>query len=392
MEDPQDELNQLNRKIASGTATPAEIERLVRWLVALDIQRRTLSAEELTEEQALSKTALRNRLIAEEPSSTQEIKELKWWASAWTKAAAILLVVGSISMALLHSGSDPTSNIHAKNISPGSQKASLTLADGSVVSLSEVAVGTTVALQGGIRVEKNKEGDIVYHANAEHQPVSGAQNTVSTPKGGHFKVTLPDGSIAWLNAASSIRYPLQFAANERRISMTGEVYFEIAKKELTDQLGRKRKLPFYVETNRQEIQVLGTHFNVNAYTDEPYTATTLTEGSVKVTALESGETALLKPGQQAQLAKGIAINNVDTEQFIAWINGDFVFRGEELQGVLRKVARWYDVEFDCPQDLAKLRFNGMVSRSQPLSTIIETLQSTKKIKVTLKERRIIVTD
>jgi len=292
----------------------------------------------------------------------------------------------------LHSGSGPTSNIHAKNISPGSQKASLTLADGSVVSLSEVAVGTTVALQGGIRVEKNKEGDIVYHANADHQPVSGAQNTVSTPKGGHFKVTLPDGSIAWLNAASSIRYPLQFAANERRISMTGEVYFEIAKKELTDQLGRKRKLPFYVETNQQEIQVLGTHFNVNAYTDEPYTATTLTEGSVKVTALESGETALLKPGQQAQLAKGIAINNVDTEQFIAWINGDFVFRGEELQGVLRKVARWYDVEFDCPQDLAKLRFNGMVSRSQPLSTIIETLQSTKKIKVILKERRIIVTD
>lgn len=388
MEDQQDELNQLHQKVITGVATLAEKQQLVDWLARLNVDRPELSLEELNEEEQQSRIALKTQLNFSE----QQVQINKWWLSGWARVAAVLLMVGSVSFFLWQSKPGLNAEQHAKTIMPGSEKALLTLADGSVVSLSDVTVGTTLALQGGTRVQKTNEGNIVYHAGAAAGPPAVAQNTVTTPKGGHFKVTLPDGSTAWLNAASSISYPLQFAANERRIKMTGEVYFEIAKKEITDHLGQKKRLPFYVTTDRQEIQVLGTHFNVNAYTDEPFTATTLTEGSVKVTVLKTKHSVLLKPGQQAKLAKNIAVEEVETDLFVAWTSGDFIFRGEQLDGVLRKIARWYDVEFDCPEDLAQLRFNGMVSRSQPLSTIIETLQSTKRIKVTLKERRIIVTD
>ena len=388
MEDQQDELNQLHQKVITGLATPAEKKQLVDWLARLNIERPELSLDELGEEELQSRKALRTQLNFSE----QQVQINKWWTSGWARIAAILLAVASVSLLLWQSKSTINGEQHAETVVPGSEKALLTLADGKVVSLSDVTIGTTLALQGGVKVEKTNEGNIVYHANADASSSATAHNTVTTPKGGHFKVTLPDGSMAWLNAASSISYPLQFAANERRIKMTGEVYFEIAHREITDHLGKKKRLPFYVTTDEQEIQVLGTHFNVNAYADEPFTATTLTEGSVKVTVLKTKHSVMLKPGQQAKLAKNIAVEDVETDQFLAWTSGDFIFRGEQLDGVLRKIARWYDVEFDCPEDLAQLRFNGMVSRSQPLSTIIETLQSTKRIKVTLKERRIIVTD
>lgn len=388
MEDQQDELNQLHQKIITGLATPTEKKQLVDWLAKLNVERLELSLDELSEQELQSRKALSKQLNFSE----QQVQINKWWTSGWARVAAVLLVVGSVSFFLLQSKSGLNEGQYAKTVVPGSEKALLTLADGKVVSLSDVTVGTTLALQGGVRVEKTNEGNIVYHANTNAGSSATAHNTVTTPKGGHFKVTLPDGSIAWLNAASSISYPLQFAANERRIKMTGEVYFEIAHKESPARFGKKKRLPFYVTTDEQEIQVLGTHFNVNAYNDEPFTATTLTEGSVKITVLKTKQSVLLKPGQQAKLAKNIAVEDVETDQFLAWISGDFIFRGEQLDGVLRKIARWYDVEFDCPENLAQLRFNGMVSRSQPLSTIIETLQSTKRIKVTLKERRIIVTD
>ncbi|MNT25034.1 fec operon regulator FecR [compost metagenome] len=170
--------------------------------------------------------------------------------------------------------------------------------------------------------------------------------------------------------------------------MTGEVYFEI--KKLVRPEG-KGNIPFFVETDKQEIQVLGTHFNVNAYGDENTVRTTLVEGSVNVRC-NSGQSVLLKPGQQAVLTGTLEVREADIQQQLAWVNGDFIFRGETLENVLRQVSRWYDVDVECPAHIGQLRFNGMVSRSQPISSIIKMIQSTKKAKVTLNERRFVVTE
>lgn len=307
-------------------------------------------------------------------------------------AAAIVLVMGSSLLIWKIVGLNPKKEQlvkHMVKIEPGSDKALLALADGKMITLSDIAVGTTMELENGVLVEKKSDGDLVYHTANIKTASQTAYNTVITPNGGQYRVTLPDGSKAFLNAGSSLKYPLSFANNERRVKMTGEVYFEIAKRTFSNGSGKKGHLPFYVETNKQEIQVLGTHFNVNAYPDETHIVTTLAEGSVRVKT-ENGNSVILKPGEQALVAEDISVRKVDVAVSLAWTNGDFVFKGETLQSVLRKVARWYDVETECPPELANLRFSGMISRSQSLSTIIDMLQITNKVKVTLTGRRLIV--
>lgn len=274
-----------------------------------------------------------------------------------------------------------------EQVRPGSDQATLTLANGKVVSLSEATEGE-IAHQSGVQIEKTADGNIVYSVKKD-QEVTTAFNTVATPRGGQYQVVLPDGSKAWLNASSSLSFPVQFKTNERRVKMTGEVYFEIAKLENKDRSGR---VPFFVETEDQTIQVLGTQFNVNAYVDEPYTRTTLVEGSVRIEATNSSNSVLLKPGQQAVLKSQFAVNDIAVQKIIAWKSGDFVFQEESLDNILRQVARWYDVDVECSEDLGKLRFNGMVSRSKPLSTLINIIQSTEKVHIQIQGRRLIVTD
>lgn len=270
-----------------------------------------------------------------------------------------------------------------KDILPGENKALLTLADGSVISLKDARNGT-VATQNGVLIEKDDVGNIRYIADGKPDAGALEMNTIATPKGGQYRITLPDGSIAMLNAASSLSYPVHFDEKERRVKMTGEVYFEIAK--VTD--NRKKRIPFFVDTDRQSIQVLGTHFNVNAY--ENALRTTLVEGSVKIEA-HNGKSTFLKPGEQAILAKELKVQEVDIKEELAWIHGDFIFRSETLESVFGQLERWYDIEVEYPPEIGKLRFNGMISRSQPLSSIVKMIQSTKKANVTIKERRIIVT-
>lgn len=311
--------------------------------------------------------------------------------SPWLKIAASLLLICSISYLILRQSLLPKSDHNKQSIViPGEDKALLTLADGSTISLDEVAVGT-LALEGGVRVEKTKNGQLIYSASGSEIQNQTASNTISTPKGGQYRLILPDGSKAWLNASSSLHYPIHFENNERRVKMTGEVYFEIAKLEKRLH-GRTERIPFYVETADQEIQVLGTHFNVNSYPDEPGIVTTLLEGSVRITSSLNGETVLLRPGQQSFLDKHLVVSAADVEQQVAWTAGDFIFKSESLASILRKVSRWYDVDIVCPPHLGKLKFDGIVSRSQPLTSIMDMVEITGKAKVKLTERRIIVTD
>ncbi|MEI2271528.1 DUF4974 domain-containing protein [Sphingobacterium sp. ML3W] len=310
--------------------------------------------------------------------------------TVWFKIAAAVIVVGTVSLFLFRQqASKETIEIVQHIGSPGQDAALLTLKDGSVISLTDIRNGSVVALQGGVEIQKSKNGELVYKAVEQGGAATAAVNKITTNRGNQYQVILPDGSKAFLNANSTLTYPLKFANDARSVRMTGEVYFEVAK---MDRGTDGKRIPFYVETAEQKIEVLGTHFNVNAYQDEPYTTTTLLEGSVRVTSLKMNESVLLKPGQKALLSERLRIDDADISQDVAWIAGDFVFKGEELGSLLRKISRWYNVDVECPQRLNKLKFDGMVSRSQPLSTIMDMLQTTGKVKLTLNGRRLIVID
>lgn len=199
--------------------------------------------------------------------------------------------------------------------------------------------------------------------------------------GGQYKLTLPDGSKVWLNAASSLKYPVVFIGNERKVEITGEAYFEIAKDE---------SKPFKVLLNNMEIQVLGTHFNVNGYTDEEMIKTTLLEGKVKV--LASGQTKYLLPGQQAQLKSSgnIAVTNeVNLEETVAWKDGNFQFENSDIKAVMRQLARWYDVDVSYKGNINK-HFIGSISRNVKLSQVLSMLQQTGEIKFKIEGKNLIV--
>ncbi|MDR2283912.1 MAG: FecR domain-containing protein [Sphingobacterium sp.] len=310
----------------------------------------------------------------------------------WIRYAAVfvgILLLGTGALLITNNEEQNQNNLAdaVKGTTIDAGQATLTLADGSVVALANLKQGT-IALENGVQIEKAEDGSIVYSVKDNGTSYL-ANNTISTPRGAQHQITLPDGSRVWLNAQSSLTYPIRFKAEERRVKMTGEVYFEIAKLQKQDKSGR---VPFFVETANQEIQVLGTEFNVNAYTDEPAIRTTLIEGSVRIAANNGVDNVLLKPGQQALLTEGFIVKTCAVQQEIAWKNGDFVFQGESLDNILRQLSRWYDVEIQCPSHLGNLRFNGMVARSKPLSTVIEIIQSTNKVNIKLEGRRLIVTD
>ncbi|WP_454881476.1 FecR family protein [Sphingobacterium detergens] len=310
--------------------------------------------------------------------------------TVWFKIAAAVLAVGTVSLFLFQQQAPKETIEIVQHIgSPGQDAALLTLKDGSVISLTDIRNGSVVALQGGVEIQKSKNGELVYKAVEQDGAAAAAVNKITTNRGNQYQVILPDGSKAFLNANSTLTYPLKFANDARSVRMTGEIYFEVAK---MDRGTDGKRIPFYVETAEQKIEVLGTHFNVNAYQDEPYTTTTLLEGSVRVTSLKMNESVLLKPGQRALLSERLRVDDTDISQDVAWIAGDFVFKGEELGSLLRKISRWYNVDVECPQRLEKLKFDGMVSRSQPLSTIIDMLEITGKVKIKINGRRLIVID
>ena len=350
--------------------------------------------EDLQGRQASWEGKISSRISAAIVSDFDEAERLqRRGMRVWMRYAAV--VVGFLTLAtgalfMLRNKEDESRVGLAQvlpQVSAGSDQAMLTLADGSTILLSEVEHGE-IAQQAGVHIEKTADGSILYRG--ENNVVAEASiNTVATPRGGQFQVTLPDGSKAWLNAASTLSYPVRFAAGERRVKMTGEVYFEVAKQTMKHSAGR---VPFFVETDKQTIQVLGTQFNVNAYADEPSVRTTLVEGSVRIEGAGSAGSVLLKPGQQAVLTDAFRVSTVATDKEIAWTSGDFIFQGEALDQILLELSRWYDVEVSCPEHLKTMRFNGMVSRKKPLATIIAIIESTNKVHMVLEGRRLIVTN
>ena len=271
-----------------------------------------------------------------------------------------------------------------KDIPPGINNAVLTLDNGTTIVLDSAADGALVQ-QGGIKVLKIN-GQIAYDKAANANPQAApTYNTITTARGNQYQVILADGSKIWLNAASSIRFPSYFTGNERKVEITGEAYFEVAK---------DAAKPFRVEFSNQsgekgEIEVLGTHFNVNAYPEEEDIKTTLLEGSVKIK--RGSNVLMLAPGQQAKVTSADIMlkNDVVLSQVVAWKDGFFVFNNSDIKIIMRQVARWYDVEVEFEGKIPSEGFTGKVSRNVPLSKFIKVLEL-NDVNVKTEGRKIII--
>jgi len=305
-------------------------------------------------------------------------------------AASLLVVMGLAVFLTKNSGEAQNHFVIAKgkDIAPGKNIALLTLSNGRKIDLTQMVNGQMLK-EDGLEIIKTADGQLIYKVASDSKGHSGF-NTVSTPAGGQYTIILPDGSTVWLNAGSSLTYPTKFASNERNVTLTGEGYFEIKHIE-----GKNGRLPFSVSVKKnadeyEKVQVLGTHFNINAYLDEPAIKTTLLQGSVRVDGVK-GQTALMKPGQQAEVYKGkIQLRNADTEEAVAWKNGEFIFR-EDLQSAMRKIARWYDVEVVYDESAPKqLMLGGWMSRATNISEVLNHIQLTGKVHFKLEGRRITV--
>jgi ferric-dicitrate binding protein FerR (iron transport regulator) len=261
-------------------------------------------------------------------------------------------------------------------------KAILTLSDGSTISL-ETAEKGKLTQEGNTEISKPIEGQLLYNSLNE-KPTEVVFNSIVTPRGGQYQLTLSDGSKVWLNAASSLRFPASFTGKERKVALTGEAYFEVAK---------NASMPFKVSVpGKAEVEVLGTHFNVNAYSDEAAMNTTLLEGSVKVIVPATRESRIIVPGEQAQLHGDGQINvdkNANMERAMAWKNGTFNFSNEDFEMVFRQLSRWYDVDVVIKGQLPKRHFTGEIPRSLELPEVLKLLEK-NNVSCKLEGKKLIV--
>jgi len=387
-------------KFAVGTNTEAEHQQFIEWLKTAPVT----DVKAILEEYNIN--------ISGNPSSAGEVdlnlvshieaaldqyepgkerkymkgKIISWRVFCRIAAAASLIIFISGTAAWFalrttkHNTIAKAAPQQLKNeAAPGGNKAILTLSDGSTIILDDAKNGK-VAQQGGTQIAKLANGQLVYNA-LDNKPVKVVFNTLTTPRGGQFKLTLPDGSKVWLNAASSIKYPTAFIGNERKVEISGEAYFEIA---------HNAAMPFKVSVNGMEVKVLGTHFNINAYNDESSVKTSLLEGSIRLT--KGSTVTTLSPGQQAQLKNDgniKVINNVDMDQVVAWKNGYFSFNRSDLQTVMRQLARWYDVEINYEGKIPERQFGGKIDRNSNLSEVLKILEESK-VHFRIEEKKIIV--
>jgi ferric-dicitrate binding protein FerR (iron transport regulator) len=288
---------------------------------------------------------------------------LRWWAAA---AIFILFVTGSYFLFFNNKSkqeeivnTEPAKDVKA----PETNRAMITLADGQTVFLDS-AMNGQLAVQGNIKLVKLGNGQIAYQTASGEIIKELQYNTLNNPRGSKvIDMQLSDGSHVWLNAGSSVTFPIAFVGNERKVSVTGEAYFEIS---------HDKTKPFIVSANNKaDVTVLGTHFNVNAYDDEATLKVTLLEGSISV------NNTIIKPGQQAQVSSDIkVVNNVDLAEVMAWKNGNFKFTRTDLKVIMREIGRWYDVEVSYEGNIPVQLYNVGVPRTANVSEVLRGLEFT----------------
>lgn len=364
-----EEAKQLLIKYNAGLCTAAEKAVLEDWYLNYNEQEIELSPERIEE--------IGKQIYDELPIHDKDRKGVRLWPRVIAVAALLALTVATWNF---FSKEQPTHLLtYTQDIPPGSNRATLTLANGRKIDLNGDKSGIAIQesaisyLDGVIINERDKEG----------------MQILTTPKGGQYQVILPDGTKVWLNSASSLTYPVSFAGKkERRVTLSGEAYFEVQKMKGT-------KLPFIVAigsassgANEQEVKVLGTHFNINTYNGS--FKTTLVEGSVKVSA-SNGIGMKLKPGDQSVFSNHkLEIRKIDTDLEIAWKNGKIAFESADIQSVMAMLALWYDIEVKYDGKLTDTRFSGSVSRSKNISAVLKLLESTKDVHFKINGREITV--
>jgi ferric-dicitrate binding protein FerR (iron transport regulator) len=386
----KDQLYDLFDRYMQKTATPAEKEELLRLLAdptyealfrGINDTYYNIPSRQVTvdpETTASVWDAIRTGIpVAQAP--VRRMNRRRW------AAAAVLLLMGAGAL-LWQQRSAPTETAAVpviQTIKAGVTGAVLTLANGQTVVLDSLGNGVIAKENGATVLLKN--GQLTYDKVDVVVVPDGKEtvsyNTMTTPRGRQFQLLLPDGTKVWLNAASSIRYPTAFAGKERKVEITGEAYFEVA---------ADAQKPFLVAVDRKaDIQVLGTHFNVNAYDDEPAVKTTLLQGSVQV--MPNGSAAvLLHPDEECVLQAGSAVvNKVEVETAVAWINGMFYFKSADLQMVLRQIARWYDVNIKYDGKI-NARFSGSMYRSENIEELLKIIEFTSNVKCTINQKTITV--
>jgi len=385
---------ELIAKHLRGELTTAENEQLEQWLQS-DPQNRELfnklsdsflindqlevyasNNKEEAWENIVSKTGYKTNV------KKRNLKQLMPYA-----AAVFLLLAAGITANryLLKKEERMPLAVHPTDLLPGGNKAILKLADGSEIALDDSKKGQ-IARQQNVLIAKTENGQVVYRADdAANRSLASniiQYNAIITPRGGQYELVLPDGTKVWLNAASSLRYPTTFSGADRRVELTGEAYFEVAK---------NAAKPFFVKTSTQTVEVLGTHFNINSYADEKEAKTTLLEGSVKVSCNTGKSFVKIAPGQQAvnSLNEINIVRNADVDEAIAWKNGKFLFRNTDLQTIMRQLSRWYDVDVEYQGQVPERHYRGRISRNVPVSQVFEILK-TSGLNFTINGRKIIV--
>ena len=375
-QDIQDLLN----KYRTGTISAEELEVLETWYLQWQPDRPELQPQELES----AKTSIWQSI------QQQEYKSKRSWQ--WLPAVAAVAAVLIAALYLyfpreLISRGRVAAERSLTDFKPGGNKAVLTLSNGQQIVLDQ-STDNKLASQGTIEISQTAGGELVYHQvkpQKDHHPEN-MSNTMSTPRGGQYQLVLSDGTRVWLNAASSITYPVVFSGKTRAVSITGEAYFEIA---------HNKKMPFIVSSANQEITVLGTHFNVCAYSDDPATITALVSGSIHIRNLNSGASKTLTPGQGARISpsdKDIEIYAVNTDESISWKNGYFIFDNQDIGSIMKILGRWYDVDIECRTANSLERFGGSFSRNKNLIETLKNLEKVGKMHFKSEQGKILVTD
>lgn len=390
----------LIQKYINGTCTEEEREQLLKWYRSPQNEIVEWPAATGMEEAAVYQrifSKIEQEIEPQHPAihqlipNTADLQPQKTnfnWQKIAVAAALILTSGVAVYFYQQHAAIPPIEQLTFKNeVKPGGNKAILKLADGSEVVLDAAANGK-LAQRKDINFSNTRDGQLAY--NKQKNTLSDnaealKYNTLSTPKGGQYRIILPDGTKVWLNAASSIRFPTNFLPGERKVTISGEVYFEVAK---------NKHQPFRVIADQQVLEVLGTKFNINAYADQQQINTTLAEGSVKLGRLKSSNYQFLKPGEQAQMntkeQSPAKISTADLEEVLAWKNDAFVFNNTPINEVMKQMERWYNVELVYKGAAPNLYFTGVIPRESNLSTFLRVLEGTGGVKFGIEQNKVII--
>ncbi len=298
------------------------------------------------------------------------------------KYAAVLIPLIFMTWFVYQKNNKSETQLVKTEILPGTSKAILKLADGTVVNLEDEKE-LIAEFDGTIISNNNKE--IIYNSSGKKvKPRKLQYNTIEIPRGGEYQLILSDGTKVWLNSGTTIKYPVEFAAGSRDVYLEeGEAFFEVTE---------NKNSPFIVHTSKMDVNVFGTSFNVRAYSDENQLATTLVTGKVTISQTESQKEYTLIPNQQATVSElGVSVKNVDVNRFIAWKDGRILFEENTLEEIFNDLSRWYNIDVDYASlEVKKLRFSIDVKRYNEFNEILKILELTKKVEFELEKNRVII--